>query len=300
MLLPHELVGKYVAPYLRALVAQELARRGLGQERIARMLGVTQAMVNKYLSWGEYRVLERLAEAGVDAEEALPVALAAAERLMRGDAQGYLEVLTGFANSLLARGVLCRLHRRQGAPPVCEVCRLFFAASSDPLIAEIRRALSIFLNRASAGIVPNVGSNLVLARPGARYIEETVGLTGAIVKLSNGRVVAVGEPAYGGSRHTAQVLLLAARRWPSIRAALVAAYKESCLKRLRGEGLVVEAGPHRSPSTLLNEIAAALKETREEPVALASRGGPGLEPVIYIFGHDAYEVVERALRCMEV
>jgi predicted fused transcriptional regulator/phosphomethylpyrimidine kinase/predicted transcriptional regulator len=299
MLLPHELVAKYVAPYMRALVAVRLREEGLGQERIARLLGVTQAMVNRYLSWGRGRALEKLREAGVEPGEALGVAYAAAERLLQGDAAGYLELLTAFANSLLAGGRLCRLHRsRGGAPAGCEICPRLFASGDDTVLLELREALSVFIERAPAELVPNVGSNIVVARSGASSLGDVAGLTGGLVRLSDGRIAVVGEPRYGGSRHTGQVLLLAARRWPGIRAAVVVSPVPGCVEALSSLGYVAAAGPHRGPESLLEYLAAALEDAPAEPVALLSRGGQGLEPVVYVFGRTGLEAVTRALSCV--
>jgi len=296
-LLPHELAARHVAPYMRALVAQALSGKGLGQERIARLLGVTQAMVNKYLSWSEGYVWRRLAEAGVPRDEAESLVRAAAEKLARGDQAGYMELLTAFMNRLLSSGALCSLHQRHGAPEHCSICTRLFSASTDTVIEEVRRAVELVAASAPPVAVPNVGSNVVYARPGAESVEDVAGLTGALIRLSDGRVVPVGEPAYGGSRHTAQVLLLVARRWPRLRSAIVAAYHEAIIDCLRGSGYVLEVGPHCCPEGLLHDIREAVEASSEAPVAIASRGGYNLEPVVYIFGEKPLDVARLLLWC---
>jgi len=297
LLLPHEVAARHVIPYLRAAVAQALHSRGYGQDRIARLLGVTQAMVSKYLSWGREYVERRLSDAGVPVGDALSLAGVAAEKLARGDTQGYIEIMTSFVNQLLAGGTLCPLHRRLGAPASCNICANLFVGGRDDVLAELSSAVERFTAEAGPDLVPNVGSNIVYARSGARGLEEVAGLTGAIIKLSSGRLVAVGEPRYGGSRHTAQVLLLVMKRWPSIRAAVVVAYSEDNVKSLESMGRVIRVGPHCCPEKLLDDIRRGLEAGREEPVAIASLGGYNLEPVIYVLGRDASEAVERALSC---
>ena len=299
-MLPHELVARYLAPGLRALVAHRLRARGLGQERIARLLQVSQPMVSRYLRRSQEAVLEELRGYGVDPGEALAVAEALAAKLARGDIEGYLALAAGYANSVLARGGLCRIHiERHGAPPGCDVCTRLFQAPRDPYVEEVLEAVKLFTSApGSAELIPRVGSNIVAARPGAESVADIVGLSGAIVRAS-GRAVVVGAPVYGGSGHTAKVLLLYHRRWPGVRAAVVIRYTPSCLAALRRGGLrVYEAGPHHGgEEELLRDLARLAGEAAEPPDAVADLGGEGLEPVIYVFGSTAAEAVEKALLC---
>ncbi len=291
-----------MAPYLKALVALALSGRGMGQERIARLMGVTQPMVSRYLRWGRGYALRRLREAGVPEAEAVAVAEAAAAALERGDVERYVEILATFLNHLLATGALCGLHRRQ-APLLggCSVCGRVFQRSVDPLVEEVREAAEALASAPGAHLlIPRVGSNVVAARPGARSIGDVVGYTGGLFRAGD-RVAVVGEPVYGGSRHTASVLLMAHRRWPRLRAAVVAAYREDCLAALGEAGPVARAGPHRSPGELMKDLEEALSALGdgEAPVALASLGGVNLEPVIYVFGETALAAVRLLLeRCL--
>ncbi len=302
MALPHELVARHVAPYVKALVALALSERGMGQERIARLMGVTQPMVSRYLRWGREYALGKLREAGVPEAEAVAVAEAAAAALERGDVERYVEIVVSFLNHLLATGALCGLHRR--VSPVfrdCSVCGRVFPRSVDPLVEEVREAAETLASAPGAHLlIPRVGSNVVAARPGARSIGEVVGYTGGLFRAGD-RVAVVGEPVYGGSRHTASVLLAAHRRWPPLRAAVVAAYREDCLAALEEAGPVARAGPHRSPGELMRDLEEALDHLAEgeAPVALASLGGVNLEPVIYVFGETAPAAVRLLLeRCL--
>lgn len=111
----------------------------------------------------------------------------------------------------------------------------------------------------------------------------------------------VGKPAYGGSKHTATVLLHAMRCMQGARAAIVVAYMEECIEAVKEHGRgIIRVGPHDSPEKLLDDIAGRLAS---EPGcgnagALVDLGGLGLEPVIYIFAETAVEAAERALDCL--
>ena len=295
--LPHELVARYLAPRLRVLVALRLREQGLGQERIARLLGVSQPMVSRYLRSSLDSVLSALEELGVEREEALSVGDTLASLLLKGDVEGYVRYATLYANSVLARGGLCRLH---GGPPGCSICGELFQAGPDPYIVEVEEAARLLSQSPGAHLlIPNVGSNIVAAKPGASSIADIVGLTGGVFREGN-RVAIVGRPAYGGSRHTARVLLAAYKRWRSRRAAFVAAYRRECMETLTRAGLrLATAGPHSGPSRLVEEIEAALA-AQEEPVdVLVDVGGMGVEPVVYIFSESAPKAVSLAMSCIQ-
>jgi len=301
-LTPHELLAKYVMPALRVLVAHRLREYGLGQEKIARMLGVSQPLISRYLREGRNAILDKLKGMGVDVEEAVSVADMLAARLMQNGYVDYLEIMTAYASSLLVRGMLCEFHRRlQSSLPVhCDICMRLFQPGFDPYLRDVEEAAKLFTSHPKAAmLVPNVGSNIVSARPGAQSIAEVAGLTGAIVRVG-GRAVAVGYPAYGGSRHTATVLLLAMRRWPQKRAAVVVAYNDGCLEAARKLGLkVLETGPHSSAERFYHDIADALRRTEGEVDIIADRGGVNLEPVAYILARTAVEAVDIAIKCAE-
>ncbi|HKQ22108.1 MAG TPA: helix-turn-helix domain-containing protein [Nitrososphaeraceae archaeon] len=49
MLLPSEIESKLLIPAVRAILSKELIEKGLKEEEVARMLGITQAAVSNYL-----------------------------------------------------------------------------------------------------------------------------------------------------------------------------------------------------------------------------------------------------------
>ncbi|ABM80000.1 putative transcriptional regulator - conserved protein [Hyperthermus butylicus DSM 5456] len=299
--MPHELVARYLIPGIRALVAHALRRQGLGQERIARLLGVSQPLVSRYLRRRFDDILQELGEIGVDIDEVRSIVSILAARLILQNYTGYMELFTSYINTLLARGALCSFHRRLDPrlPVTCNICMNLFKPGRDPYIEEVEEAAKLFASRPGVEkLVPYVGSNIVAAKPQAKTIAEVVGLTGAIVRVGD-KVAIVGFPAYGGSKHTASILLLAYSKWSDCRAAVVIAFSEQCIEKLRRTGLrVIEAGPHESPEKLLEDIASVLEKQRDPVDVIADRGGINLEPVIYVFGRSAMDAVERALLCL--
>ncbi len=299
-MLPHELVARYIVPIIKALIARRLVSKGFSQEKIARLLGVSQPMISKYLRRDTGALFGELEKYGINIAEARSIVDLLSRLLERESVVEYYSAFTSYVNSILARGDLCNFHREiePRLPPSCDICRQAFAPSKDIVVVEVEEAVKVFTRHPRAYmIIPNVGSNIVAAKHGARSVSEVVGLTGGIIRVGK-QVIVIGIPVYGGSRHTAQVLLALHEKWPRRRAAMVIAFREKCISFFKNRCTVVYSGPHSGPEYLLSDIRAVVAK-QEKPIdVLADRGGYGLEPVIYVFGESAQHVVDKVIECL--
>lgn len=144
-------------------------------------------------------------------------------------------------------------------------------------------------------LAPEVGMNIVRAIPNASRPEDVVGFTGRIIRVSS-KLVAVGEPTYGGSKHTATVLLTIRERWPNINAVVVIRYDEGFVKRFEDLSLrIAFSGPHKDVRNFFNNLRSDLSSIMKIPDVIVDLGGMGLEPVIYVLGESAVEAVRKAL-----
>jgi predicted transcriptional regulator len=66
MLLPSEIESKLLIPAVRAILSKELIEKGLKEEEVARMLGITQAAVSNYLrgTRGDNELIAKLMSLG--------------------------------------------------------------------------------------------------------------------------------------------------------------------------------------------------------------------------------------------
>jgi len=66
MLLPSEIESKLLIPAVRAILSKELIEKGLKEEEVARMLGITQAAVSNYLrgTRGDNELIAKLTSLG--------------------------------------------------------------------------------------------------------------------------------------------------------------------------------------------------------------------------------------------
>ena len=159
----------------------------------------------------------------------------------------------------------------------------------DPVKAALESALArLDGSRDVASLIPEVGMNLVYAKPGAVKLSDVAGLSGRIVK-SLGRARVCGKVAYGGSRHLARVVLAALKWGVELRAAVNVRGGKEVARALRRIGLRVvdvEGGGGTCP------IADYISERGVEGDAYYHRGAHGVEPSIVILGRSPGELVE--------
>ncbi len=298
-MLPHELVSKYVIPWLRALVARRLAQAGVTQASIAKALSVTQPMVSKYLRVPESELRRRLEDSGVDYREASAITSSVADALRRGSLIEANRLMTSYLQQLLASGRLCNLHSRvdRWAGPECRICVEVMGGPVLITIESVKTAYQMLAaHRNATAAVPEVGSNIVEAPEGARTAEEFIGFSGRIVRVGK-RLIALGDPIPGGSKHTARVLEKVMEIEPVYRGVVVARGSKEVIEGLKAAGVAVaEAGPANRLEDVGEQVAKAVAQGAD---AVYHLGGQGIEPVVYIFGSSAIEAAAKLVRALD-
>lgn len=298
-MLPQELTSKYVIPEVKGLIAHKLASKGVSQFKISKLLGISQPMVSKYLLESPETYLRGLEEVGLNRDEVNTVADMLAELLINGRRLEFLRILTSYMNLILKRKTLCEKHFQldPDIPRDCDICVKLFAVFEDPYVDDVKKAYELLaLHPRGYELVPEVGMNIVSAHPNASTVNDIAGFTGRIVKVGK-KVVAVGDPTLGGSKHTAEVLLTVMKKYRHYRAAVVVKYSEECVEKLtKLNHKVVKSGPHENPLKFFENLKAVVDS--KEPEILADLGGVGLEPVIYVFAGSAIEAVKKAFKCL--
>ncbi len=301
-MIPHELITRYVIPQMKALIAHELSRRGVSQQRIAKYLCISQPMVSRYLSTDLGKIRKALRDVGLPLDEVKDVVEALANHLLRGDKFQYLRLFTMYLNTALYKGYLCRKHLEiaKELPPDCKLCMNLFASPTDVLVEEVKEMYDMLREIPNVHfLVPEVGMNVVAAEKGASSVMDVVGFEGRIFRVGT-KIRALGLPARGGSKHTAAVLLEVMRKWPDLRYSVVLKYLPECVKLLRnGEVPLVQVGPHTSSSesAVIEDLRESIGKSVREPRAIIDLGGPGLEPVIYLVGRTPSEILGIVREC---
>ncbi len=293
-------------PAIRGLVAHELHRNGVSQGKIAGALSVTQASVSQYLSYLPERYMKRLENLGVEVSVVERYVKLLSVEVTRSPIDAVI-TLYGFWRSLMVRGNIRHSHvSGLTVSTGCEICeRLFETPRIDVgrglVLAQLEEAIRRI--EASANIVvimPNVGMNLVLADAEAKDESDVAGVPGRIVKV-HGRAKATLRPEFGVSHHMAQMLLTARKFDLSYRAAINIKCNHKIngiLKEMKIQVLRTADKDkllHRQGDVVVAVLYSALEKLRRSPSVVIDTGGPGLEPMTYLFGSTAHEVVDRAL-----
>jgi predicted fused transcriptional regulator/phosphomethylpyrimidine kinase/predicted transcriptional regulator len=290
MVIIHELASKKIIPLIKGLLVHKLYSMGLGQRRIAELLGITQPQVHKYLKRGIDYYYEEITRRGLDAENIQYYISLLASLASRGDTEKFIVILNGLVHDL-AMKLACR----EGYLPesICINGRL-----SDPSIEYYREWLRRITSIEKLyRIIPEVGSNIVYAPYKPRDHADIIGLTGRIIRVSDS-IRIVGEPMYGGSRHLARVLLIIAEHDPGRRVAMNISYNR-VIEELGGVLRIAYTGPHNSIEEFWDSIE---RVARDKPYIIVDRGGYGLEPNTYVVVEDfekLYSILSRILEMIK-
>lgn len=271
-----------LVPYLRALTARRLSDEGLRQDRIAEHLGVSQAMVSKYL-----RKPPRPAPGVPQATVERLVADAVQEALgqeQRGAIGAYCPACTALAGNgyCLATTPIeqveqCLRHDRPAG-----------RREQESVLQALRNAEGWIRREDFAPLMPAVRMNLAMGLKETRDTRDVAAFPGRLVELK-GRVSAVSDAEFGSSSHLADLLIKMRKRRPAVRAILNVRWNTTVAEAAHAAGLALHELKRQGA-----ELMVTVPET-EELGGVVDPGGFGIEPNLYLVGPDAEHVVRQAL-----
>ncbi|MCD6524088.1 MAG: helix-turn-helix domain-containing protein [Thermococcus sp.] len=288
---PSVYVAEELMPFLRAKIAERLYREGIRQSQIAVYLGITQAMVSKYLA-GKYKVpptevAERLEDLANEVASFI---------LFGGSREEAILLVTRRLMELFQNGFLCRFYAEYAGVSE-EACRSLF--SMVPSRGEVLEVLNTALNELLReekfpSLIPEVRSNFAYSLPSPKSPEDVAAIPGRITSVK-GKAFAL-PPEFGASRFVAGILVGLAEIRPEIRSVLNIRYGEDVEEVLKKAGLKVARV--KTGGLGEDEAIERIVKVFEDDVydAVIDEGGLGVEPLVYIFGKDPVEVVEKLKR----
>ncbi|MEM3387477.1 MAG: thiamine-phosphate synthase family protein [Nitrososphaerales archaeon] len=309
---PCEVAIKDLLPLIRALVAKDLKAKGLSQAKIAEMVGVTQPAVSGYL------------KQQIDKNEPLysEEVVALSKWLASGLASGnlsYSEAVKGICTlctTLKCQGSVCTLHKLRFPSLQAEGCDICIQLYSKGLptvdkryvaLSNLKAALNlIHASKEFSEVIPEVLVNIVEATPNAKSVKDVAGIPGRISKVE-GMPRAFMPPEFGASEHLASVLLAAMRVNPDVRAAINIAYNRFVRGAFTKLGFSVYIFDRRETPTnanmaqtrVIEEVLNLGKRGEPLPEVFVDAGGYWIEPSAYIFGSNAVEVAQKAIKVAE-
>lgn len=168
----------------------------------------------------------------------------------------------------------------------------------------IKKALIILQNSdALAEIVPEVRSNLVMAKENATIIEDVAGVPGRITTVK-GKVRAFMQPDWGASSHMARLVLEIMKHDPQRRSAINLRYHPEIIEICQKLGLKVSFYKREEEPEDLRDVEGntigwgveqAIKRIGEVPDIIYHTGDWGKEAIIALIGCDAVDVARMAV-----
>ena len=286
-----EVVVEEFLPTFRSMLAAELRDRGLTQHEVAETLGISQSAVSKYAHGEVSRRPEVLEDERVQA-----VVEEVAAGLATGDTSrvGALVEAEVLIRQLEEGGLLARLH--EAAMPELAAhdgyVRIHDPGSDlragEAVRSSVRGALRRLTNTSGfAGLIPNVGSNLVECLSEATTVGDVAGVPGRIFDVK-GQATVPGDPEFGVSEHVASVLLSAREAGVDARAAINIRYDPDLVADLEAAGNdAVEFDPEAAGDPIEDAVSAAEPGSLSTTFVCYQTGGYGIEPITYVLGPDA-------------
>ncbi|AGN00585.1 hypothetical protein L593_03170 [Salinarchaeum sp. Harcht-Bsk1] len=281
-----EIVVDDFLPTVRAMLAERLLEAGRTQREVAELLGISQSAVSKYAGGGVERTERIESDQRVrETVDELADGLASGE-ITRVQALIELEVLIreledGDLLAAMHEAVVPELSEHGGAfrvhDPDSEL------RTSERTLASLRRGLRTLESTSGfAGLLPNVGSNLVACVPGATTIDDVAAVPGRIVDVK-GRATGSGDPEFGVSEHVAGVLLAAREAGSDARAAINVRYDPEIVATLESLGHETIEFPAEEPT---DEAVGEVVASNPDATVAYQTGGFGVEPNVYVLGPD--------------
>jgi hydroxymethylpyrimidine/phosphomethylpyrimidine kinase len=211
------------------------------------------------------------------------------------------------AKSLVTEAIRGSLQIGKGHGPVSAGVKLINTNVRDECLNELQKAFFSLAASNFATLVPEVASNLVYARPGARNEEDVAGFPGRIFRFCDS-VCVVSEPAYGASQHMANVVLTVLKKNPDCRCAMNIKYTERIIDICRENGLEVcffdradeqTDKKNKDGCTLKWGVHQVLERTGKIPDIIFDRGSQGKEPMVRVLGENPANVVGKVLAILK-
>lgn len=280
------MVNKFI-PILRKRISKNLSEKGYTQNQIADILGITQAMVSKYL------------KEPVENEE---LNLESLSKLLSDKISNDYpeeELITDLCKNCLEwreDGTICSVHREYHDLSECRVCMDLrnqeTSEKRSKILNSLNRVIEL-MNKDSnfTELIPEVRSNIAYALPKASKKSQIAAIPGRITKVKD-RAIVHSKAEFGASDHLSSIILPVLKASPETRSILDIKYEEDFKDILDKENLNYQLYDREKGSKIKEDIIEIFEG--KDLDALIDPGGFGIEPIIYLFGRDPITVYEKA------
>ncbi len=206
----------------------------------------------------------------------------------------------------IERAILHSYRPGKGVSMIDQLACLEVSKDKLRIIVEMRKLSFELENILIPEMIPEVGTNVGYALASARVREDVCAYDGRIMKVG-GRVRVFSCPAFGSSKHVANIVLAAMRYDEEIRCAANIRYSKLTLAAVKKAGLSVanfsrkDEPPSKDEkiSTMEWGTSHAIEHYRKEhgnsafPDVIYDDGGEGKEPMVRILARNPKELVNK-------
>ncbi|MDG6225919.1 MAG: thiamine-phosphate synthase family protein [Candidatus Thermoplasmatota archaeon] len=281
---PCALVVEEALPEIRKRIAKHLYSRGSSQDEIGKLLGVSQAMVSRYMK--EEIIRMEALEAFVDGMSRPLSALAET-----GDDHDLTDLFCTLCSRLISAGYLDLAYERRydGMRMPRSVCNANYEDRSR-IIEELSAAQRYLEGHMIPDLVPAVKINIAgcIKDPSSR--EDVASFPGRLLE-EEGSLRRTLPPTFGSSRHLADILMEAHGSDGAVNSVMNLGYSQrigSALDRLGVRSKLIR----RNEGQMVKGIGRLISEGYR---AIADPGDFGIEPCLYLFGSSPLEVASMAV-----
>jgi predicted fused transcriptional regulator/phosphomethylpyrimidine kinase/diadenosine tetraphosphate (Ap4A) HIT family hydrolase len=171
-------------------------------------------------------------------------------------------------------------------------------------IENLEKAVEILQNCDEfAEFIPEVRSNIVMAKENARDVKDVAGIPGRITTV-HGKPRAFMKPEFGVSSHMARLVLSIMKHDPTKRSAMNIIYNNKIIEICKKLGLKISFYDRKDEPESVQEVEGgtipwgvetAIKKINDVPDVIYHQGAWGKEPSISLIGTNAVEVAKMAV-----
>jgi hydroxymethylpyrimidine/phosphomethylpyrimidine kinase len=212
------------------------------------------------------------------------------------------------AKEIVTLSIKFGLNIGKGHGPVDPMAYLYRESSRYNVLMDLEKAKALLeANPRVAALVPEVGMNIAEAVGYAEGVRDVAAIEGRIVKTCEG-LKAIGNPRFACSFHLAKYIIEMMKRDSRKRAAINLKFSDETLKILQKRGLAVSFYDRaKEPKRIKNTegmtipwgVKEAVSRVPEAPDVIYHRGDIGKEPMIVIFGKQAYDLARLVVQLVK-
>lgn len=287
MLPPCVLLIEEALPEIRKRVAKEMYSSGSNQVEIAKLLGVSQAMVSKYLK--ENRIISTHMEDYIE-NLTCDLTVTALSDGKRSD------MTSKFCDACLvmkSRNVINDAYLDRTGYDLPEISCFRIESNNDVshVIDELVQALDYLNKHPIMNLIPEVKINIASVNQDHEGCNNVVAFPGRLTYV-DGKLIAIKNPAINSSKHLSSIICAVRINNPGISSVMNVAFNDdigSALERMMVKVFYID----REGKDPLEELGLTdLKGYNY----IVDPGDFGIEPCLYIIGNSSLSVTARAVK----